>query len=143
MHDVTTKTRKTVQSAHLRLAPGPRGHLLLGSVPDMQRSKDFLQFYCDVWQTYGDVVRIRVGPLTQHLITLPEHVKHVLATNKENYTKGLAIKKLQFSLGLGLFTSEGDLWRRQRRLIQPPFTHKGVQSFGKIMTDMTEQMLDK
>ena len=143
MLDAPTKTRKMAKGGALRVAPGPRGHLLLGSLPDMQRSKDFLQFYCDAWRTYGDVVRIRVGPLVQHLITLPEHVKHILVTNKENYTKGLAIKKLRLSLGLGLFTSEGELWRRQRRLIQPPFTAKGVQPFSKVMTDTTERMLEK
>lgn len=121
-------------------APGPRGHPLLGSVFDMQRM-DMLQFYAQNAREYGDVVRFRMGPLVQHLIVQPEHIKHVLATNADNYTKGIGMAKLKILLGNGLFTSEGAFWQRQRRIMQPPFTHKGVARLAEDMTTIIGSML--
>jgi cytochrome P450 len=43
--------------------------------------------------------------------------------------------------GLGLLTSEGDLWQRQRRLLQPPFTARAVTRFDHVMTSTAETLL--
>ncbi|MEJ7655222.1 MAG: cytochrome P450, partial [Chloroflexia bacterium] len=123
-----------------KTAPGPRGNPLLGSVLDMRRM-DMLQFYQDAWRGHGDVVRFRMGPLTQHLVIEPEHVKHILVSNKGNYVKGIGMAKLKMLLGNGLFTSEGPFWQRQRRFIQPPFTARGVAKLATDMTDATDAML--
>lgn len=123
------------------VAPGPRGNPLLGNLLAMQRM-DMLQFYTQHWRQYGDVVRFRMGPLVQHLVVQPDHVKHVLATNSDNYTKGIGMAKLKMLLGNGLFTSEGAFWQQQRRIMQPPFTHKGVARLADDMTAITSAMLD-
>jgi cytochrome P450 len=128
--------------ASVSVAPGPRGNLLLGSMLDMQRM-DMLQFYAQNWRQYGDVVRFRMGPLVQFLVVQPEHIKHILATNNDNYTKGIGMTKLKILLGNGLFTSEGDFWRRQRRIMQPTFTHKGVVRLANDMSTITKTMLDE
>ncbi len=128
----------TARSAHM--PPGPRGRPLLGNLPDMQR-KGMLQFYSDLWRDYGDTVHVKMGPLHQFLLTQPEHVHHVLATNASNYCKGIGFKKLGLALGNGLFISEGELWQSQRRLLQPPFTARGITQFAETMVASTEDML--
>jgi cytochrome P450 len=45
--------------------------------------------------------------------------------------------------GNGLLTSEGEFWRRQRRLAQPAFHRDRVTSYGDVMIAYTEQMLDQ
>jgi cytochrome P450 len=71
----------------------------------------------------------------------PAHVEYVLQTNSRNYRKGRNYKEVAASTGNGLFVSEGDVWRRQRRLAQPAFHHQRIASFAKIMTDSAEAML--
>jgi cytochrome P450 len=79
----------------------------------------------------------------QHLLIQPDHVKYVLSDNKDNYIKGIGYRKLQLALGSGLFTSEGELWRRQRRIMQPTFTPRGVLQFADVMTDASKRIADR
>jgi cytochrome P450 len=91
---------------------------------------------------FGDVVRIP-GPFRGHILFHPDHVKHVLQDNNRNYVKGKLIAKAKPLLGEGLFTSEGDFWRRQRRLAQPAFHRQRIESFATTMTDATSRALDR
>jgi cytochrome P450 len=65
----------------------------------------------------------------------------VLAANQDNYVKAFTYRPLRVLIGDGLLTSEGAVWRRHRRLIQPLFTHRDVRAFGPPMMDATGQML--
>src|ERR687886_2117465 len=75
---------------------------------------------------YGDAVRVAIGPKTMYFFNSPDHAKHILSDNAANYHKGLGLVQARRALGDGLLTSEGELWRRQRRLIQPVFTSKRI-----------------
>ncbi|MFJ6381046.1 cytochrome P450 [Kitasatospora sp. NPDC092039] len=75
---------------------------------------------------YGDAVRISMGPKTLYFFNHPDHAKHVLADNAANYHKGIGLAQARRALGNGLLTSEGELWRKQRRQIQPAFQHKRI-----------------
>ena len=120
--------------------PGPRGLPILGSVLDLRR-RGVLWFYVDNWRQYGDVARFRVGPLTLYHFVRPEHVHHILVKNTANYIKGFSHDKLRIPLGMGVFTSEGELWRRQRRLMAPTYTPNAVTRFAALMLDETQRML--
>jgi cytochrome P450 len=138
----TIETPATTKTPNGQIAPGPRGLPVLGNLLELQR-KDPFRILVDNWRTYGDVVRFKMGPIVQHLVVQPEHVKHILVNNKANYWKGIGMTKLKLMLGQGLFTSEGELWQRQRRLMQPPFTAKGVTQFADDMTAEAEAMLTR
>ncbi|HEY0708882.1 MAG TPA: cytochrome P450 [Polyangia bacterium] len=125
--------------SHAR-APGPRGLPLLGNALSMGGS-GALPFYLRVGERYGDVVGLSAGPLPVFVLRNPEHLHHVLVKNQSNYKKGLAYDGLRLLLGQGLVTSEGDLWRTQRRLMQPSFTPKAITQFFAMMVEVTEQML--
>ncbi len=125
-----------------RSAPGPRGHPILGSLLDFRR--DLLQAFVQNWHTYGDVVRFRMGGTsTAYLIVHPDHVKHVLQTYASNYIRDQRFNgNLKTLLGDGLITSNGDLWRQRRKLIQPVL-HKGrIAAMITRITEMTADALD-
>lgn len=126
----------------LRTVPGPTGLPLLGSIFDLRR-KGVFWFYVDGWREYGDVFRFRAGPLTLYQFVRPEHIQHILIKNAGNYVKGFSHEKLRVALGLGVFTSEGDLWRRQRRLMAPTYTPSRVTRFAGFMLDETRRMLGR
>jgi cytochrome P450 len=132
-------TGPTTPTAYRR-APGPQGHWLFGSHREILR-KGWLQFCVDAWRASGDIIRFRLGPLIAHLIAHPDAVAHVLLKNRQNYEKGLTYTRLRAMVGLGLLTSEGELWQRQRRLLQPPFTARAVTRFDHVMTSIAETLL--
>jgi cytochrome P450 len=92
------------------------------------------------------VVRFRgVGPLFPvYLVVHPDHVKHVLQDQHRNYPKTPFVNdKWRMVVGEGLICSEGDFWRRQRRLAQPAFHRKLIEGFGAVMVEHTARMLDR
>jgi enediyne biosynthesis protein E7 len=119
--------------------PGPRGYPLLGSLPHVGR--DRLGLMVSAVQEYGDAVRLRMGPKTLYLFNHPDHAKHVLSENFANYHKGLGLAHARRALGDGLLTSEGDLWRRQRRAVQPAFTRERVAAAATVIADEADRML--
>lgn len=92
---------------------------------------------------HGPILNINV-PFRLYLsIWEPEYIKHVLVNNNRNYIKDPATRKLSLSLGNGLLTSEGDFWRRQRRIAQPAFHRKRIEMMTERMIAETEDMLER
>lgn len=79
--------------------------------------------------------RLALGPYVYWVVNDPESVKHVVQENAKNYRKGANYDELKPFLGQGLFTSEGDFWRRQRRLAQPAFHHKRLAMLATTMAE--------
>ncbi|MEA5388978.1 cytochrome P450 [Haloarculaceae archaeon H-GB11] len=72
----------------------------------------------------------------------PDLIEHVLVHHNENYVKGEVFQNvLQPSLGNGLITSEGDLWREQRQLLQQAFSPELIAGYADVMVDATERLL--
>jgi cytochrome P450 len=123
----------------LQQPPGPEGYPLVGIIPELRR--DPLNYFVNVAQRYGPVVRLNLGPATAHLVAHPDGVQHVLQQNWQNYRKGYdAVAPI---LGQGLVTSEGDFWLRQRRLIQPMFHRERIAAFADVMISATDNMLER
>ena len=84
---------------------------------------------------YGDWVRLRFPPLEGVFINHPDLIADVLIEHNRDFIKPLTIQRFKTLLGNGLFTSEGDFWRRQRRLIQPAFHHDRITAYASTMID--------
>ena len=121
-------------SASRRSPPGPRGHWLLGSLPE--RRSDPLGLFLRGREQYGDVVRYRMGPLSLFQLSHPDAVKHVLVDNVQGYRKTFLMQRLRPVLGQGLLLSEGGVWMRQRRLAQPAFHRERLTLLATTMTDV-------
>jgi len=107
-----------------------------------ERTRDPLAFFLDLARQHGDVVRYRSAPEPAYLINHPDHVRHVLVENNRNYVKDTYINSMFKSyVGDGLLTSEGEVWQKQRRLMQPAFHHKRLESLDSAITARTAEML--
>ena len=101
--------------------PKRKGIPFVGSTFDFAR--DPLGFLTGLQRQYDRLVQFKaVGRLITLTLT-PEDAKHILQENNKNYVKSAAYDVLKMFLGNGLLNSEGDFWRRQRRMAQPAF-HK-------------------
>jgi cytochrome P450 len=122
-----------------RQPPGPRGHLLLGSIPEIRR--DNVHAFLDIWRRYGDTVRLR-GPMTLYLVAHPDGVKHVLQDNAANYPRPPAVRdRLQAIVGDGLVGAEGAAWVRSRRMAQPAFRRHHLDRFCALFAEATAEVL--
>jgi cytochrome P450 len=129
-------------STRLSAVPGPTGRetaLILATL-----IRDPLDVHVRLAARYGDAVRMPVGPhRSSFLFSRPEHAEHVFALNQDNYVKAASYRPLRALIGNGLLTSEGEEWRRHRRLIQPVFSRRDVTRFGPFMTDAVQRMLKR
>jgi cytochrome P450 len=129
-----------LSSAEVRrsMPPGPRGMPVLGSVLDVWR--DPLGFLLRGAREHGDVVTFRFGHYRYVLVNEPEAIRHVLIDNAKSYLKSRNYDALRLVLGNGLVTSEGEFWRRQRKLTQPGFHRHRLASFATTMAECTDAM---
>ena len=121
------------------LPPGPKGHYMTGNLLDYAR--DPLGFLTRCSREYGDVVRLRFPGLPLYLLNHPDHAEHVLVKNNRNFIKSRYFRRELSFLGKGLLNSEGEFWRRQRRLAQPAFHRQRINAYGEVMVSYTERML--
>jgi cytochrome P450 len=92
---------------------------------------------------YGDIFSLSL-PFTKLAVAAsPEHARYVLLDNNKNYRKSLAYDMIKLLLGNGLLTSEGDFWKKQRRLIQPAFHRKKLEELTAMMVERTTQGVDE
>ena len=122
-------------------APSPPQRRIVGHLPAFMN--DRIGLIMKSLAEYGDVVKLSCPPATIHIIAHPEDVKTVLHDRYTHFSKGspgfLKVKQL---LGEGLLTSEGDLWRRQRRLAQPSFSRQRVARFATLMTETASRQIE-
>lgn len=77
------------------------------------------------------------------VVDKPEYVKHVLQDNNKNYVKSFGYEVLARLLGQGLLTSEGDFWRKQRRLAQPAFHRDRLNQMVLTMSNCTTELVEE
>jgi cytochrome P450 len=127
-----------------RLPPGPKDWLCgFGNVNRLR--KDPLRFLLDLGRTYGDISRFRV-PLPPFYIYLVNHsdlIRDVLIAKAKSFRKiAKATRVLKEIAGDGLLISEGDIWLRQRRLVQPAFHASRMSRYAEVVVAHTRRMLD-
>ncbi len=129
------------KSTTFKPVPGPREYPLIGSL--MTARKDMLGFLLQTALKYGGITYFRLGPLRIFLLTQPEYIRQVLLDNKNIYIKSPFYQKIKYLVGNGLLTSEGNFWRRQRKLAQPAFHHEHLAKLAHTMVSVSETFASK
>lgn len=97
------------------------------------RARGFLDFVGALWREHGDVFQVRLGrPLI--FAMHPDSVEHVSVAARQRYGKLRSYDPVRrYLIGDGLVTSNGELWRRQRKLMAPFFTPRAVHAYAELM----------
>jgi cytochrome P450 len=117
--------------------PGPTEQFDIGSTADsLQKMQQYFAEFGDVYRVYAPGRRRDTW-----VISDPDDVKRVLLSNHRNYTKGVGMDRVKILLGNGIIVSEGDFWRRQRRMIQPAFHRRVIERFGNLIAQGNQRLL--
>ena len=123
------------------LPPGPKGNLLTGNFAELNR--DWLGAYTKYAREYGDVVSYRVGPFRTALLFHPTLIEQAIVTHAAKLRKSPIQHLVQPLIGDGIFLSEGDPWKRQRRLVSPPFHRQRIGMYGDCMVRTTQAVVSE
>ncbi|WP_140632591.1 cytochrome P450 [Methylibium rhizosphaerae] len=105
--------------------------------------RDYLGFTSGLQRQYGDVTFMRLG--NERAIDLfdPELVRRLLvdhAPHLVRWERGMDIFEQVF--GQSVLVTEGAVWQRQRRMLQPAFSPRRVAGYAALMLDAARSALD-
>jgi cytochrome P450 len=122
-----------------RRPPGPRGIPIMGT--SFMASRDSTQTLTRWAREYGDIVYYRFFDFHFYLLFHPQHVEQVLLGKTGNFVKGITSRANPELFGNGLLTSEGDFWRRQRKLSNPAFHRESLVRYADITSEEATRLL--
>ena len=126
------------QQRRVARPPGPGGpatlRALLGGVPATD-------LFADVARRYPRLAHTRLGREHLYFVNHPALVRQLFVTQGRWTMKGRALQRSKQLLGEGLLTSEGEMWRRQRRLVQPAFHGGAVARYAEEMLRCTDELV--
>ncbi|OED46170.1 cytochrome P450 [Flavobacteriaceae bacterium (ex Bugula neritina AB1)] len=107
--------------------------------------KNPLPFHRENFDKHGDIFEVQLGFGESAIFTRNAGLtKHILQKQHRKYFKSnLQSKDLAKYIGEGLLTSNGEKWLRQRRLIQPAFHKKKLQSLAGTIKNEVKSQLSK
>lgn len=121
------------------LPPGPSG---LGFYFFLLRTpKNWLRLLGRLGKEYGDISFFRLFGVPICFINKPEYIEKVLVSGVSDFTKSKDYAPLKTLMGNGLLTSEGEFWRRQRKLVQPAFHRERIATYGNVMVSYAERTI--
>lgn len=129
----------TTPSAQKQPARAP-GYPVVGNLPEFAR--DPIRFITRLQQEYGDVAAFSLMGMPSVLISDPADIERVLLDTGKRYSNGKQDVQvaLRTVLGNGLVRSEGDFWKRQRKLMAPAFHHQNIKRYTGLIVDCTSDL---
>ena len=107
--------------------------------------KNPLPFHYENFEKLGDIFKVKIGPSGIILFTRsPQHIKQILQKNHKKYHKStLQTEDLAKYIGKGLLTSNGEHWRKHRRMVQPAFHKKKLEGLLGTMSSAIQKELER
>jgi len=112
---------------------------------DVGSTDDSLERMIELFARHGDTYRVYVPARRSYTYVVhhPDDVKRVLVANHRNYTKGVGLDRVKILLGKGIMTSEGELWKRQRYIMQPLFHRRVITGFAELIAQANDRWIER
>jgi cytochrome P450 len=104
------------------------------------RRRDILAMLTSVARAHPRIASLRILRETVYLVSDPDLVREALVVNARSVKKGSGFERAIPFLGAGLFTNDGEVHRRHRRLLQPAFHKARIDAYGQLMVDVARRV---
>jgi cytochrome P450 len=104
--------------------------------------RDPLPFFEDLQTGSEPIARLRIAGTKVFYLREPDLIREMLVTLVPNFHKSRGLERAKALLGEGLLTSEDELHRQQRKLIQPVFHHGNLKDIAVIMRERARQRVE-
>jgi cytochrome P450 len=118
--------------------PGPRSRIPFRYLRTLQR--DPIPFFTRLANDYGDASQFHVGPQQIFFFNHPDLIRELLVTQHRSFHKSRVLQRSKIIFGEGLLTSEEELHKRQRRLVQPAFHRERLARYAEIMIERAARL---
>jgi cytochrome P450 len=118
--------------------PGPRSRIPFRYLRTLQR--DPIPFFQKLAGTYGDASQFDVGPQQIFFFNHPDLIRELLVTQHRSFHKSRVLQRSKIIFGEGLLTSEEELHKRQRRLVQPAFHRERIARYAEVMIETAARL---
>lgn len=135
-------TEATVDTAlrDIQQLPGPRGWPVLGNAPQLQRASMHLQLE-DWMRRYGDLYTFRIGARRFLVVADPDNIATVLRDRPEGFRRTSRLEQISREFGfLGLFSANGEDWRRQRPMVLSGLDPAHIKAFFPTLREVTARL---
>lgn len=134
---------ETLELRHYKDLPGPAGVVLAGNLFQIKFSAyhQTLEKWAD---EYGPLYRIALGPRKIAVISDPETIVYMHRERPDLFRRTRAVEAYTAEMGMkGVFSTEGDDWRRQRKLVAMALNTAHLKSFYPKMKIVVERLLKR
>lgn len=114
--------------------PGPSERFPFQHLFELNRVS-MLPYINSLVRTHGDFLRITFAQVWVYLANHPDDVREILQSRHRDFVKGFAADLVRDVLGYGLFSAEGELHRRQQKLMQPAFRAQALERYASMMLE--------
>lgn len=109
----------------------------------LQLHRNALEFFSKTVKRYGDRVELRVLGRRILLLANPADANDVLILNAADFGRSDEVKGLRPLFGDGIYSSEGQRWRNQKRLVQPAFHHERRMKYSSIIVERMKERVSR
>jgi len=118
--------------------PGPRSRIPFRYLRILQH--DPIPFFQKLADDYGDASQFHVGPQQIFFFNHPDLIRELLVTQHRSFHKSRVLQRSKIIFGEGLLTSEEEVHRRQRRLVQPAFHRERIARYAEVMIERAARL---
>ncbi len=116
--------------------------MLITNLSPVRLAFDSLSYIVTNAEKFGEFYGVYVGDTVTYVVSSPKLAHEILVERANEFHKAAMLRRAVGPLvGNGLLTSEGDFWKRQRKLAQPAFHFQRIEKYGETMVQQTLALL--